>query len=403
MRLNSVDLDIKKFGREIELFLSTTDKNYWKKLIEKIDATTEGKFYKNYLLRRNPLIEGLKQYFHLCDMGKSIWQNRSAEIDFLAKSTFKVNRIINNVNDKAKNQIKGRLKSDDIRPLLFELTIATHFLSSNFEVEFTDYERPSSEGKIFDFFIIKNSFVGEIECKYKSYDAGRKIRSDCFYILCDEFLKQLALRKVKFLIEINCSKNLGKDRSTFIGIVEKTKSAIERREKKVVFSENFSIDINYLPQELIINSDEQFKSVIEPYRTPKSHFATVSNKEMVMIIKIESEKKDRVLEDMYDELKSSLVQFSGDRPALIACCIEGIYPEEWEDLKDKSGLSEMTTRLLNKENAKHVHTVAYSSQGIEISIDGNIIDHKYPVLFFKNPNGLYYKGQDIFSLKDLQA
>lgn len=71
MRLSSVDLDVKIFGREIELFLSTTDRKYWKELIDKIDATG-GIFYKNYLLIRNPFIEGIKQYFHLSQAAKSI-------------------------------------------------------------------------------------------------------------------------------------------------------------------------------------------------------------------------------------------------------------------------------------------------------------------------------------------
>lgn len=397
MRLSSVDLDVKNFGREIELFLSTTDRKYWKELIDKIDATG-GIFYKNYLLIRNPFIEGIKQYFHLSQSAKSIWKNRSAEIDYLVQKVFIINRIIKHVSNKAKNQIIGRLKSDDIRPLLHEITIATHFLRNGFEVEFIEYERSYGTGKTFDFFVSKKSIQAEIECKTKSYDAGRKIKRAGFYILCDELLKQLTSFKVKCIIEINCSKNLGQDHSTFIEIVKRIKSAIDNSEKRVVFDKDFSINISYLPAEAIINSNKKFASVIQPYWTPKSHFATVSNKEMTMIIKVESEEKDSVLKAMYDELKYSLEQFSKKKPALIACYIEGIYPEEWEELKGKNGLAAMTTHLLKRENAKHVHTVAYSSE-VEITRIGTIIDHSYPVLFFKNENCSYFKGEDIFGLK----
>jgi len=55
MRLSSVDIGVKNFGREIELFLATTGRKHWEKLIDKIDATG-GIFYKNYLLIRNPFI-----------------------------------------------------------------------------------------------------------------------------------------------------------------------------------------------------------------------------------------------------------------------------------------------------------------------------------------------------------
>ncbi|MBI4847704.1 MAG: hypothetical protein HY808_03895 [Nitrospirae bacterium] len=396
MRLISVDLDTKKFGREIDLFLNFTGRKYWKKLIEKIDAT-DGIFYKNYLLKRNPFINPLKQYFHLCYNGKSIWKTRSPEIYYLAQKAFVINRIINNVSDSAKRQIKGRLTSDDIRSILFEIKIITHFLRNDFNAEFVEYERTTNQGRIFDFLVTRNDIESEIECKWKSYDAGRKIRRAGFYMFCDELMRQLRQYKTKCLIELNCTNNLGQNQSIFREIVNDIKFAIDSKKDQINFKNTLSISVRYLPEDLIIDSDEKFKSIIEPYRTHGSHFAVVSNNDVTFVIKVESEENDKVLKTIYDELKSSLNQFSTKRPGLIACNIEGIYPEQWEELKGETGLTVMTRHLLNKENANHIHTVSYTSE-IETIVAGNITDYSSPALFFKNPNCSFHAGEDIYSL-----
>ncbi|MDP3049121.1 MAG: hypothetical protein Q8N12_06800 [Thermodesulfovibrionales bacterium] len=300
-----MDLDVKTIGREIEQFLSVTGRVYWEKLIKKVDASG-GIFYKEYLLRRNPFIEGFRQYFHLYSRAKSIWKNRSEEIDYLTQKIFIINKIIRNVNDRGQAQIIGRLRGGDIRSFLHEITIATHFLRNGFEVNFVEYERPEDEGRTFDFLVSRDSIEAEVECKSKSYDAGRKIKRDGFYILCDELFRQFKSTKMKCLLEINCSENLGQNHDIFIGIAKKIKVAIGNGDKNIIFSEDFSITINYLPPETLIDSEGKFASVIRPYWTPKSHFAIVSNNEMTMIIKVESEENDRVLKAMYDELKSSL-------------------------------------------------------------------------------------------------
>jgi hypothetical protein len=401
MILNSVALHDKQFGREIETFLANTDRKYWEELVRKIDSVG-GIFHGNYLEIRNPFVKGIRQYISLLETGKSVWKNRTPDIDYLAAKVFILNKILNCVSKKAKNEIISKLKSKDIRSFLHELTMITHFLRNKFDVDFVEYERSHSIGKTFDFLISKSSLQAEIECKAKSYDAGRMVTREGFYILCDEIMKQLASCKVKCVIELNCSKHLGRNQTTFIELVQKLKAAILNSEERISLDKDFSININYLPTEVKVNSDASFASVIERFWTPQSHFATVSNNEMTIIIKVASEAPDNVLRSLYDELKKSLHQFSNERPALISCYIEGIYPEQWEALREESGLAVITSRLLSKSKARHIHTVAYSSD-VEIVKNGNILEQTHPVLFFKNPNCNYYKDDDIFSLKGIQG
>lgn len=396
MKIDSVELHDKKFEKEIEFFLSNTNKNFWKQKIKQLDASN-GKFYGNVLKTRNPLLEPFRQYFELQSKGKSIRKHTTKGINLLVRTAFITNKILYNLNDVGKKQIIGRFRDANIRPLLHEFSILTHFLSNGFEVEPIEYERKSCVERTFDFLIKKDCIEAEVECKFKSYDAGRKITTDGFAILCDEVIKQLDSYKIKCIIEILCTKNLGKNHGTFFNIVNQLKSGIEQKISKIILDENFSINIDYLDDDLKINSYEELKKVIIPYLTERSHFALISNKDLVIIIKVQSEEPDKVLSAMHIDLKDSINQFSKTRPSLIACYIEGIYPEQWERLRKKSGLAVVADRLFDKKNSSHIHTVSFLSE-METSQEENITENWHTTLFFKNPNCQFDKETDVFAL-----
>lgn len=399
MRLGCAELNTKEFRREIERFLHNTSRKHWRKLISQFNQT-DGLYAKEYLQIRNPLMEPLNQYFLSELKGKSIWKNPTEGMYYLAGTAFIINRAIHMVSDRGKRQIRGKLRSDDIRSFLFEVTMLAHFFRHGFDVKFVEYERLRDEGRTFDFLISKGSIEAEVECKWKSYDAGRKIKRDGFYHLCDQIVKLLNTYNIRILLEVRCVKALGKNLDTFLRLANSIKDAIDKKKTKIIFEENILIRVKYLPLEVIIKTEEQVAKIIEPYRTAHSHFTVLSNKEMTIIIKIASEEKDVVLRTIYGGLKDSLGQFSGNRPALIACCIEGIYPEQWEELKSDSGLAAMTTHLINKENTTNIHTVAYSSDYVESTTFGGITDNSRPVLFFRNKDCEFSKDQDIFYLRE---
>lgn len=401
MRLKSVDLIDRKMEGEIERFLDFTEHDYWRKLIEKIDKV-DGRFYKElYLLKRNPFVRPLKQYFQLIEKGKSIWKHTSEDLINITRHVFIINRAAHNLNANGKNYIKGRLHDEEgIRPFLFELQIATHFFRLGLDVDFLEYEASDTYRKTFEFLVSGDRIEREVECKWKSVDAGRKITRPGFYILCDEILKRVVpnIKDKRCLVELVCNKNLGKNLNIFIEISEGILQGINGRKTELVFNDNFQAKIHYLPDNLSIRSDEEAASAIAPYYSEKSHFVVISNNESTIIVKIESEERDKVLDSIYEELKGATEKFTGTRPALIACYIEGINSSEWKGLTGVNGLSKITTNLLSKEGNKYIHTITYSSDP-EPQVVGNIKDFKSDVLFFTNPDCLYYKGENIFFLR----
>ena len=167
--------------------------------------------------------------------------------------------------------------------------------------------------------------------------------------------------------------------------------------KKLKGHDEFEIKIHYLSKDMIIKTPEHLDSVIKDYRTPKSHFASLGNENKSLIIKIETTVEESVLTNIFQEMKKASKQFSGKHPGLIACHVEGIFPNEWEQLKGDSSLANMTYRFYDREASKHVHTIGYSSVA-EPQVLHSFKEFQTPALMFCNPNCAYSPGQDIFQL-----
>ena len=107
MRFDTIVLDEKNIGREIERFVSITDRRHWERVISNYDKAS-GITYRYYLTRRNPLIEPLKEYFKLQKQGRSIWKNRTPQIEFLAMQAFTINNITKNLSKKGTGASEAR-------------------------------------------------------------------------------------------------------------------------------------------------------------------------------------------------------------------------------------------------------------------------------------------------------
>lgn len=396
MKFDTILLDEVNLGREIERFISFTDRIHWENILQKFEQNP-GITYRYFIHRRNPLLEPLKQYIALRKKGRTIWKNKTPGLEFLAMSAFTINNITKNFSDRARAKFLPRLKADDIRSLLFELNVAAHFLRNNFDVEFTDYERADDHQRTFDFLVNKDSFRGEVECKFKTLDAAKAITTYGFYLLCDEIYEQLLKTDVSCLIEMVCHIKLGKNKQKFGQVANAIVSAVDRGDTHAKVDDDFEIQIHYLSKEIIIKTPEQLDSVIKDYKTPKSHFASLGNESKSLIIKIETTVEESVLTDIFDDIKKASKQFSGKQPGLIACHIEGIFPNEWEQLKGESSLANMTYRFYDREASKHVHTIGYSSVA-EPQILHRFKEFQTPALMFCNSNCVFSPGEDIFQL-----
>lgn len=354
----------KNMGREIERFLEFTGYNLWEDQIGKLTQQLSSRkfnFYKVWLQNRNPLLSPLKEYFRLLKEGKSIWKNASPQLKYFAKQTCVLNILIRNLNSIAKNKILGQLRDPSgIRSFLFELQVATHFLVKGFDVNFLDLES-SGDQKSFDFLAINENTEIEIECKRKSYDSGKKITREGFYLLADAICSETLGRGQNFAVNIVCQATLGKNQHEFQKYAELIRYALDSKEDSVNLGPKNSAQIVYFPFGMKVSSNEEADKILSPNWSPTAHYAIISGNKGTIIIRTESQERDRILKAIFEELEKGSNQLSKTRPSVLACYIEGIEENDWVLLKDEGGLANMTGAFFVKEQNKHVNFIAYSS------------------------------------------
>lgn len=398
MIFDNLNLHTSSIRKEIENFLTLTSRRYWEKTINKIDNNSI--FYKQYQYARNPLLLPIFKYLSLDKKGKSINKERTPEILFLSEQSFIINKIVRNLNDKAKRSVVSRITSDDTRSILFEISMAAHFLRNKYEVEFVEYEREKDIGKTFDLFIKKDGINAEVECKSKSYESGRKIRRDSFYLLSDVICRKLKRKKISCIIDIKMKNALQSKQIELEDIAVNVVSLIDSEIGSSFHNEYYSISIHQLNINKPIESADELEKIVSPYRTEYCHLTSLSaaNDLWNVIIKIECENSDEIVSSIFEELKNAKSQFSRKHPCLLAIKIEGVHPEEWALLQSGGSLGIMTHHFFETENCPFIDTIAYSSDPVYINY-GKFIDSSTKNLLYRNHLSSYSKYDNLFQLR----
>ncbi len=386
----SFDLILKdsQISKEVEYFLALTGRKHWDDVIKNIE-NTYGYFLKQYLYIKNPLASAIHYYNTLLKKGASIRKNINSEIYYLASKAFLFNFLYRNLNDKAKNILIGRIKSDDNRSFLFELEIINHFFRNKAQIEFVEYENPDESNPIYDFLIQMDNKVFEIECKYKEYDSKRKLTRPAMYLLTDLILKEINIEEfncfVSFEFKNTLSKNFNNQKETIEILLRKLQSGNWGKSEY----EGFYLEIFPIEFEATLDTSEKLFNFIKPYYREKSHLVSLCTTRSNFIVRYLTLAKESLVGGIYESLKKAPSQFSKTRAGIIACYIEGIYPEDWVHLKDEGGLFNMTGHFLFKEENNYIHSVLYTSKS-EPTFNKSIYDNKKQILSFKNPYARFY-------------
>jgi hypothetical protein len=281
-----------------------------------------------------------------------------------------------------------------VKSLLFELQVATHFLVRGFDVSFSDLEF-LNEGGSFDFLVRFHDIEIEIECKRKSYDAGRKITREGFYLLADAICSE-ALGKGQgqnFAMNIICRDTLGKNQQEFQAFAESIRLALGSGRNFVDLGPKVSAQISYLPSDIKIRSNEEAAKILSANWSPDAHYAVISGNKGTIIIRAESQSRDRILKAMFEELGKGSDQLSKTKPSILACYVEEIEEHEWELLKDDGGLANMTGAFFLKDRNKHVNVVTYSS---DVDMKDAYRRDFTKNLIFRNPKSMFQLPMNIF-------
>jgi hypothetical protein len=168
-------------------------------------------------------------------------------------------------------------------------------------------------------------------------------------------------RGQNFAVNIACQGNLGRNHHEFQKFAEAIRCALESGQNLVILGPKVSAEISYLPFDIKISSNEEAARMLSPNWVPDAHYAVISGKKGTIIIRTESQKRNRILKAIFEELEKGSDQLTKTRPSILACYIEEIEEDDWVLLKDEGGLANMAGAFFLKDRNKHVNMIAYSS------------------------------------------
>lgn len=347
---------------------------------------------------------------HLRQSGRYPWPPETAEQQRIYSFLAMIVRCHHRLSPAGKNCLKGilqgALKSDyGIAPLAFEMKIVAHLMMRDFDVKFHDME----EGGGFDYLATDDDVEMEVECKFVSGDIGRQIHLKKIHqlgaILRQETSNLLDQRCGGRLIRISIPGRLSgneKQHNEILHImlqaISNQLSCAKLKEYKVTITE-FSVESSpfsqLLPDDIPLSHVQRFVSD-EFGIENKNILVHFNRKQDVVLVVVESTKKDEVLKGIHHRLKNAARdQFSGNRPGIICCELADLTEDQLRALENDrdevTGLQVMVSDLIDRR--PQIHTVSFTTPGtvrIQKStlepLKQTSVQETGPAYTFKNPN-----------------
>lgn len=293
---------------------------------------------------------------------------KGGDYDQLYGFLIPAHRIHQRLSDATKNPFEGRLwtalsGAHGLRPFAYEISIATHLMQKNWDVEFVDYAGLAQ----FDILARRDAVEIEVECKTTSGDTGRKIHRQEVNRLADLILptaQHLADSPGCHLLCVTLSGRLGKSTEEISCIASAVDAAA--RQKSLV-SDRFC-SVEYRLADLASwpdpRRDPGFREFFEQqFGITNSHLLLHGSPGVSMVaVTITSQQADTVVNTIASQAKEAADQCSGTRPALIALhLIDPISgPELQTMLGTPNGFQTIAGAVFNGPNRLHVDTIAFT-------------------------------------------
>lgn len=323
-------------------------------------------------------------------------------------------RIYERLSEKAQTRLRGMLldgltSDKGLASVAHEVSTATHLIHRGFDVEFNDLENGSGVGV--DYIARKPGVEIEVECKVFTADLGRQIhkrRLLSLYRTLVPTIQQLhASALCGILVRITLPGRLTPSLEQSRAVVATVSSAVLQGNTRVrtpvcdVETLDFSIsDSPFVvdrPEQLSRTDVVRFVSQLIGVANLNPNFAIIFTPgKRAIIALVESVVPDQVLKGMERQLREAAKgQFSRTRPGVLAVHVHALTGAQLVALDElavteadnPTGLRIMTTRLLDSDNRKHIHTVSYQARGrLVFERSSGAVTEEGVTYFIVNPN-----------------
>ncbi len=379
-------------------FVSITGWKPWKKRLAALEQQiTDNPLLREYFAERYPLELEMGRLHRKLRRGGKIGlpatYRETAARSFVATAA----RVHQRLSPQGQRRLKGMLRSglDAVHGLTsveHEMGIGAHLMGQGFDVTFSDIET----GGGFDMLAEREGTEMEVECKTFSGDLGRKIHLRRLYQFGGhvyplmgktldrrpggQFARILLTGRLQGTDQQlqNIHERLAKVLQDGRSDPAQEPCAVEYRTFSLAGSPFETMEPETLEREVVRQYIERefglpIGNVMMLFRP--SHGAVV--------IAVESLQQDALMRGLVRQLKQSVKrQFTGTRPAVI--CVKFSDITEQELLKiggqdrsgQPSGLQIATSHLLNRDDWRHIHTLAYFTPGhltMSRAVDGQSV------------------------------
>lgn len=280
---------------------------------------------------------------------------------------------------KGKYVLEGRLrdalKADTgFAPLYLELDLAQRLMDYGYDVQFADMDGLAQ----FDLVFSRGTFVGEVECKSLSADAGRQIHRKDFYRFMESIAPALAahgeLRRQEVLI-ISLEARLSPNASRQAELLQATISMLRDGAPAVVKGPGFKLErVSYAGPlaEVPTHDQKAFYKACKMMFGANIHVAGGLTERGGCLVVMRSQREDDTSKPMLEAMRKAASQFSGERPAFIAIQEHGIEAADLMLPHVRRRAAILSYALFGHYGAVHVNATYVTGFGAIVAHDGQV-------------------------------
>ena len=365
----------------VSSFLGLVGKERWFKRIDYLDTEQH----------QSPFLWKVVRDYHWLEMAISLqWDILEKEgrlrteltdalmltaLSFVA-TTVEVHARLSRVGQR---NLEGRLR-DGLKaqtgyaPLYLELDLAQRLMDAGFDVNFADMEKTAQ----FDLLFSRGMFVGEVECKSLSTDAGRQIHRKDFYRFMESISQKLEAQRElhqREVLLITLDGRLSSNISHQTALRSAARAVLEDRAQTCLAGHGFDLerrDFNATHFGTSISDTEAFYSACRSIFGPDTHIAGSLTEDAGCLVVMRSRREDDTSKPMLEAMRKASDQVSGQRPAFIAIQMHGIEAADLmlPHFRRRAGI--LSYALYGHYGKSHVSATYFTGFGAVCASDGMV-------------------------------
>jgi len=387
--------DITALGGHVDQVLELAGKRRWLARADELDREKSISSYRWKIVADYHWLE--MAIAHQYDVLTKVGQLAEAHADTLTRAAVNfagtVVEVHRRSSPKGQKQLEGRLRdalnaTTGFAALFLEMDLAQRLIDQGCDVEFPDLEGRAN----YDLAFSREDFIGEVECKSLSADAGRQIHRKDFYRFVDALRPAIERRSAGAtgdLVLITLAGRLSSAQDKQAILLRAAEEVLGGKTPANRKDQLFRVE-RYTVKEVLgtsVRTSEEVQSRCTARFGPNLHIAgalTAPGEGCLVVMR--SEKEDDTSTPQLEAMRKAASQFSGKRPAFIAMQCHGVELGDLLSPHWRRRVGILSYALYGHYGAGHVNATYITGFGALVLDEGRI---GTPAFAIPNPKPRY--------------